>query len=333
MRISSRPQILVFGEALVDRFNNDIVPGGAPFNVARHLSAFGLDVLMLTRVGKDAPATQLRAEMKRYGLDELGLQIDAKHETGAVDVIESQPGKHEFRIAPVSAYDFYDHHALLADSRLGGYFRDPDPLAIFYYGTLALRHDTSRQALHHLLDALPAQRFLDFNWRAGHIAREHAWQALQKAEIAKVNDEELSMLLAWQGLQSPWAASLPEAGMICETIAKLLAPTRISALIVTYGAHGYAAFSRRGGVIARGTAIPDVAVRDTVGAGDAFSAITLLGTQLGWPLGLALQRANSFAAAICEQRGAVPDDPGFYARWRDNWQLSGQLASGSLDTP
>ena len=61
-------------------------------------------------------------------------------------------------------------------------------------------------------------------------------------------------------------------------------------------------------------------VIDTVGAGDAFSAIFLLGRARGWPLELTLARANEFAGAICAIPGAVPRDLGFYDKWMTRWR-------------
>jgi fructokinase len=61
-------------------------------------------------------------------------------------------------------------------------------------------------------------------------------------------------------------------------------------------------------------------VIDTTGAGDAFSAIFLLGAARGWPLELTLSRANEFAGAICAVTGAVPGDIGFYDKWVARWR-------------
>ena len=63
------------------------------------------------------------------------------------------------------------------------------------------------------------------------------------------------------------------------------------------------------------------AVLDTVGAGDAFLAITLLGESLGWPIDTAAARAAEFAAAICTHRGAVTSNLSFYETWRTQWHL------------
>jgi fructokinase len=55
--------------------------------------------------------------------------------------------------------------------------------------------------------------------------------------------------------------------------------------------------------------------------------VVLLGELRGWPLAETLARANAFAAAVCTLRGAVTEDPGFYAAWRARW---GQPAAGAL---
>ena len=52
---------VIFGEALVDDFNNEQIVGGAPFNVARHLAAFMAPVLSITRIGDDQSGQLVRA--------------------------------------------------------------------------------------------------------------------------------------------------------------------------------------------------------------------------------------------------------------------------------
>ena len=61
---------------------------------------------------------------------------------------------------------------------------------------------------------------------------------------------------------------------------------------------------------------------DTVGAGDAYASVFLLGQARAWPLALTLARANEFAAAICGVSGAVPADLAFYQPFISRWLLS-----------
>ena len=62
-------------------------------------------------------------------------------------------------------------------------------------------------------------------------------------------------------------------------------------------------------------------VVDTVGAGDAFTSVILLGLALGWPSAVTLQRALAFGSAIVGQRGAIVRDIDFYRRHAQSWSL------------
>jgi fructokinase len=63
------------------------------------------------------------------------------------------------------------------------------------------------------------------------------------------------------------------------------------------------------------------AVTDTVGAGDAFTSVVMLGLLQGWEVPLMLERAQAFASAITRIRGATCTDPGFYRTFTASWNL------------
>jgi len=78
---------LIFGEVLFDHFpDGSVVLGGAPFNVAWHLHAFGLKPLMVSRIGHDELGEKVEAAMRSWGMDCSGLQRDPDHPTGTVEV-------------------------------------------------------------------------------------------------------------------------------------------------------------------------------------------------------------------------------------------------------
>ena len=78
---------VIFGEVLFDRFpDGSTVLGGAPFNVAWNLKALGLDPLLVSRVGRDDLGADILAAMSEWGLDTAGVQTDAGHPTGTVEV-------------------------------------------------------------------------------------------------------------------------------------------------------------------------------------------------------------------------------------------------------
>ena len=302
---------VVFGEALVDDFNAEQVVGGAPFNVARHLAAFMVPVLAITRIGDDQSGQLVRAEFERFAMSEAGLQVDALEETGGV-LVERGPRGHRFTILPNQAYDFIDRTAAVAS------VEGVEP-GLVYFGMLAQRNEVSHSALKELLDASVAPRFLDLNLRDGQYDERGVTRSLQAANIVKVNEEELQVLFGWYFQIKPEdpALSADEVHASCQAVLKMFS---LDALIVTLGHRGSVYFGSDGQVLTQRDNPAPPFVIDTVGAGDAFAAIFLLGRMRGWPLATSLARANEFAGAICAIPGAVPGDMGFYDKWMTRWR-------------
>jgi hypothetical protein len=63
-------------------------------------------------------------------------------------------------------------------------------------------------------------------------------------------------------------------------------------------------------------------------AGDAFTAVLVLGARRGWHAALTLTRADRFARAICRVAGAIPDGPHFYDPFVAEWRLGGRDTPG-----
>ncbi|MCI5167332.1 MAG: carbohydrate kinase, partial [Candidatus Electrothrix sp. GM3_4] len=60
-------------------------------------------------------------------------------------------------------------------------------------------------------------------------------------------------------------------------------------------------------------------IQDTVGAGDAFTSILLLGLVRSWPLQDTLKRAQKFASDVVGIQGAVSMDSKFYQQHLQSW--------------
>ena len=64
-----------------------------------------------------------------------------------------------------------------------------------------------------------------------------------------------------------------------------------------------------------------VQVVDTVGAGDGFASVCILGLLRGWPTDVLLQRAQQFASRVVGYRGATISDGALYHDLLDQWQV------------
>lgn len=301
--------VLVLGEALVDLFDSGPQAGGAPFNVARSLAALQVPVRFLTRLGDHDPWAEVLLHSARdFGLSTLGFQTDALRSTGTVQIVQ-KGAAHSFRIADDVAWDYID----AAQARAVLEVREPP--AFVYFGTLAQRHVVSRKTIRDVLCATSAVRYLDLNLRDGPDNRRIAEESLELADWVKVNDEELTQLLSWQGGVSmraePWGSAAFNRG-----VAALVERFHLQRLIVTRGPQGYASFDATGHCEAEGTGKEITHIVDTVGAGDGFSAMLLASHLAGRTLPWSLALANEYAAAICGHRGPMSHNLQSYTAWR-----------------
>lgn len=331
MSISANIPVLIFGEALIDDFPDQQVVGGAPFNVARTLAYFGCAPLMISRTGKDHFAELIRAEMQRFGMNENGMQSDEQYPTGRVAVTQENSedkSSHRFDILTHQAYDYID--ATQALSAAEKYDTKNSGKGLLYFGTLAQRHLVSRQALQTLLNIPGYLKFLDLNLREQQYSLATIKHALHDATILKINEDELQVLVD-HFLGDSEEKFNRQAGAISwqPLINTLMHTFDIDAVVVTLGARGYAYFDRQAQFFSNGDLMLDVTVIDTVGGGDAFSAIFILGLYRGWSLALSLQRAHQFSAAICGVRGAVASDLDFYLHWENRWNINAATTGAS----
>ena len=293
-----QPRVCVFGEVLFDHFpDGKRVLGGAPFNVAWHLQAFGLAPRFISRVGADPDGDSVLAAMRGWGMDTQAVQIDAHRPTGRVSVkiADNEPA---YDIVPDCAYDAIESRADLVPAG-----------ALLYHGTLATRAPVSRQTL----DAITRETasgtvFLDVNLRPPWWDRADVRTRTRAADWVKLNADELALLA-------------PDHSDLATQAGAFLAENNLKGLILTLGAEGAMAFMADGERI---MVKPGNSVRvvDTVGAGDAFSAVTILGIISGWPLALTLERAQRFASQIVARRGATVGERAFYEPLLKVWELS-----------
>lgn len=290
-------QVLIFGECLYDIFpDGQAILGGAPFNVAWHLQGFGLAPLFISRVGDDPLGHRLRKEMLDWGMSTQGLQLDTSHRTGEVRV-SLKDGQPSYDILADRAWDFIEAHAL-----------PPLNPSLIYHGSLGLRSETSAQTFAALSSQHQTPHYFDINLRPPFWSHEQIHSLMDSCRWLKLNDEEI--------------AQLEVDGTDLETKARGLLERykHLEWLLLTRGAAGAWLFDREG---QRHDIEPetDIQLVDAVGAGDAFTAVTILGILHHWSIPLMLRRAQAFAGQILGQQGAIGRDRGLYDCLRKLWGL------------
>lgn len=298
--LGGRPVLV--GEVLFDRFPDGAsVLGGAPFNVAWHLHAFGVEPLLITRIGADDAGRRILDAIRRWGMDTTGVQLDDDAPTGAVDV-RLDDGGPSFDIRPDQAYDQLDGG--LAEAALAA----AASTSLLYHGTLIMRSRRSAAALKSLRTSSALPAFLDVNLRRPWWSVESVRTSLLGTRWVKLNRDELEELR-------------PEGVPVGDDPADVATAFRrryaLDRVILTLGADG-AIVSDLAGTVRK----PPPAVEhevDTVGAGDAFAAVTVVGIIHGWSAETALRRAVEFGAFMCTVRGAVVTDVEPYRRFQRRW--------------
>ena len=297
MSVSKRAVPVIFGEVLFDCFpDGNSVLGGAPFNVAWHLQAFGLSPLVISSIGDDKLGTMVTTAMRDWGMNNAGLQHDPVHPTGSVDIVFNN-GEPQYTIVEHRAYDYIDASMLppLPDN------------CLLYHGSLALRNHASRQALSKLKAENTGTVFMDVNLRDPWWQKAFVLDLADDADWVKLNEDELARLGSGTGTIESQAGEFMQAH-------------KLTGLVVTLGASGAMALTDDGG-FAQAAPSRTLEVVDTVGAGDAFTSVLILGITQQWPLHETMQRAQHFASLMVGQQGATVHDHVFYRPVIADWGL------------
>lgn len=285
----TNPQVIIFGEVLFDCFpDGNIVLGGAPFNVAWHLQAFGVSPLFISRIGNDSYGKIIKKAMADWGMNLSGLQDDSTNPTGIVEVkfIDNEP---HYDIVENSAYDFIDFSML-----------PPLPKnSILYHGSLALRNSISAKTLGKIKTDISPSIFLDVNLRFPWWNLNVIKSLLQQTSFLKLNEEELSLLIT-------------EEKDIDKAINYLFSNYPLNNIILTKGKAGAISFIRDG-ISKQISSSQNTTVIDTVGAGDAFCSVLILGILKNWDISTTLKKAQQFASAIVGIQGATTNNKLFYS--------------------
>lgn len=253
--MADRPSVLCFGEILWDFLPPGLFPGGAPFNVGYHLKQLGLEVNLLSGLGRDKLGLELVRRLEDWDISTGSITLHSGLPTGTVVARTNEQGDATYDITESVAWD-----QILIN-------QDIIQLAVasqaLVFGSLALRSQVNCTALDRVLQVLPSEalRVFDVNLRAPfdnlNLVRERARQA----DLLKLNAEEAARVVLNADREEPGseealarALSL-ECG--CQTVC-ITAAERGAGLLKDGEWHWENGRS--------------VEVVDTIGSGDAFLA-------------------------------------------------------------
>jgi fructokinase len=319
------PRVLCFGEALVDRLGRpgedpaaaDAVVedrlGGAPANVACALARLGTATAFLGRLGEDAIGAAFAALFQERGVEISGLQWDAERPSRTVLVRRDRDGDRSFAaFAGDRGLGFADQ-AVAADQLE----RQLEPLLAearwLVVGTIPLASPASAEALERLLQRAATAGLalaVDVNWRPTFwglpaeappppLLQARLHPLLEQASLIKCAAEEAAWLFGAGADPAAISASLP----------------RRPAVLITDGGRPV-----RWWIAGRSGLQPPfpVAVVDTTGAGDAFTAGLLHGLVRRPELLAAaadadpaelVRFASACGALVCREAGAIDPQP------------------------
>lgn len=285
--------VVGLGEALWDVLPEGKKLGGAPANFAFHAGQFRLNSIAVSALGEDRLAEETVEQLEEKHLQYCMPRVP--YPTGTVLVELDGEGVPTYNIKENVAWDnipFNDDVKAIAENTQA-----------VCWGSLAQRNVVSRESIYRFLDATPedCMKIFDINLRQNFYTREVITESLERANVLKINDEELVVVARMFGLQGT------DLEAKCRT---LLTDYHLDMLILTCGENGSYIFTPAtpdcplGGTSFMET--PRVEVSDTIGAGDSFTGTLVASLIEGMPVRQAHARAVKVSAYVCTQPGAMP---------------------------
>lgn len=284
------PSLITLGEILWDMFPSGPRFGGAPANFAHHAASLGADVAIVSGVGNDELGNAALRMLRESSVETQFVAVSDRYRTGQVRVSLDDQGHAAYQFNPDEAWD---HIPWTADLNAIA-----SSCQAVCFGTLAQRSSESRNTIRRFVQATPADalRVLDLNLRSPFYDDEVIEESLQLASILKLNDEELNLV----------AGRFVSGGDELTQAREILGRYALDLVAVTRGGRG--SLLVREDTFSEELAQPTT-VRDTVGAGDTYTAAITVGLMKGIPLADINRTACRMAEYVCSQQGATPKLP------------------------
>jgi fructokinase len=282
--------VVGLGEVLWDIFPDGPRFGGAPANFACHAAMLGAEAFVVSRVGDDELGEGALASLRDHGVNTDHVSRDPSHQTGTVRVALDAAGQPRFEIAERVAWD---HIPWSSDLEMLAARADAA-----CFGTLGQRGESSRRTIRRFLESTRPDclRIFDVNLRQQFYDEPLVLDSLALATALKLNEEELPIVASMCGV----------AGSDRDVLGALRDRFGLRLAALTRGEQGALLISGATAVACEAT---PVTVKDTVGAGDAFTAAMTLGWLRNRDLDSIARHACRVASFVCSQAGATPSLP------------------------
>lgn len=279
-------KVTSFGEVLWDDFPDGKVLGGAPLNVLVRLRSLGADTGVISSRGDDADGEELLRRIESKNVNTDLLQVCKDQPTGLVKVHLDACGSASYEIVYPCAWD----RIQVEEAAL----RRVAESDAFIYGSLSTRDEVSRQTLERLVEKAKFKIF-DVNLRPPHYDTGRLLEMMKKADLVKLNDDEL------YELSRTYGSKQNSIEQNIQFLAKLSGTPRIC---VTLGSHGAVYFENGGFYRHCGYRVK---VADTVGSGDSFLAGLTYKLLNNAPPQEAVSFACALGALVASHHGATPE--------------------------
>ena len=279
-------KILGIGELVWDVFPAGKQLGGAPVNFAFFAKELGAEAYPVAALGTDELGDEAIQMLKPSGLSLDYIQRNSLP-TSRVLVTTDEQGIPQYEIVENVAWDAIGCTPEILDLA--------SKADVICWGSLAQRSTQSRESILQILDAAPKDCLMvfDINIRQKFYSAEVIEESLKRADILKLNEDELPIVAELFNIQ----------GTEAEQIAQIITRYELKSIIFTQGAVCSEVYDAEGLVSRMDT--PKVKVADTVGAGDSFTATYVTALQLGKSPAEAHELAVKVAAYVCTQNGAI----------------------------
>lgn len=286
--MKSKYIIVGIGELLWDMLPEGKQFGGAPCNFAFHAKQSGAQVYIVSAVGDDDLGDELLDVIADIDLSLRYIQKKKDVPTSVVDVQLDAGGSPNYNIKESVAWDNIEWSEQLEELA-----RSVDAVC---FGSLSQRSAVSRRTIMNFLDATKEDclRVFDVNLRQHYYDKDILLASLSRANILKLNEDELPVLAKILGYEC------------ADALSSLMNNFDLKLLVYTKGSKGSVLYSPDE---VSELAIPKVEVVDTVGAGDSFTSMVVCGLLNGEDLEVIHKTASRLSSYVCAQRGATPSVP------------------------